>query len=180
MSVCAKRDPRPAAGESSGCRWRCVSVGRPAMPPGRLRFVTTEASKAWPSRHPPGEARTRVGTRMARRSDRGSGRGVHGSGRNGPSGLIDREIECAENVRAGLHPSPLAIGRRSGAARTCRTDESAGQAPSGRRFKRWERGGAMELWQMDVVGRVLLADGRQCKVLTGIDGSIPGSSSAPA
>ena len=27
----------------------------------------------------------------------------------------------------------------------------------------------MELWQMDVVGGVLLADGRQCKVLTGID-----------
>lgn len=30
-------------------------------------------------------------------------------------------------------------------------------------------GGAMELWQMDVVGGVLLADGTQCKVLTGID-----------
>lgn len=27
----------------------------------------------------------------------------------------------------------------------------------------------MELWQMDVVGGVLLADGRECKVLTGID-----------
>jgi transposase InsO family protein len=27
----------------------------------------------------------------------------------------------------------------------------------------------MELWQMDVVGGVLLADGRQVKVLTGID-----------
>src|SRR5206468_2284955 len=38
-----------------------------------------------------------------------------------------------------------------------------------RKFKRWERGGAMELWQMDVVGGVLLADGRECKVLTGID-----------
>src|SRR5207244_5435055 len=38
-----------------------------------------------------------------------------------------------------------------------------------RRFKRWERGGAMELWQMDVVGGVLLADGQQCKVLTGLD-----------
>jgi transposase InsO family protein len=38
-----------------------------------------------------------------------------------------------------------------------------------RRFKRWERGGAMELWQMDVVGGVLLADGTTCKILTGID-----------
>ena len=28
-----------------------------------------------------------------------------------------------------------------------------------RKFRRWERGGAMELWQMDVVGWVLLVDG---------------------
>src|SRR5207302_4628533 len=38
-----------------------------------------------------------------------------------------------------------------------------------RRFRRWERGGAMELWQMDVVGGVVLADGSECKILTGID-----------
>lgn len=38
-----------------------------------------------------------------------------------------------------------------------------------RRFKRWERGGPMELWQMDVVGGVLLGDGREAKILTGID-----------
>src|SRR5436190_8735009 len=38
-----------------------------------------------------------------------------------------------------------------------------------RRFRRWERGGAMELWQMDVVGGVLLEGGRDCKILTGID-----------
>jgi transposase InsO family protein len=37
-----------------------------------------------------------------------------------------------------------------------------------RQFRRWERGGAMELWQMDVVGGVL-ADGRECKILTGLD-----------
>jgi transposase InsO family protein len=36
-------------------------------------------------------------------------------------------------------------------------------------YKRWERGRPMELWQMDVVGGVLLADGTECKVLTGID-----------
>lgn len=36
-------------------------------------------------------------------------------------------------------------------------------------YKRWERGRAMELWQMDVVGGVLLSDGTQCKVLTGVD-----------
>jgi transposase InsO family protein len=36
-------------------------------------------------------------------------------------------------------------------------------------FKRWERGRPMELWQLDVVGGVLLSDGTECKVLTGID-----------
>jgi transposase InsO family protein len=36
-------------------------------------------------------------------------------------------------------------------------------------YRRWERGRAMELWQMDVVGRVYLADGAEVKVVTGID-----------
>jgi transposase len=35
--------------------------------------------------------------------------------------------------------------------------------------KRWERGRSMELWQMDVVGGLLLNDGTECKILTGID-----------
>jgi transposase InsO family protein len=36
-------------------------------------------------------------------------------------------------------------------------------------YRRWERGRAMELWQMDVMGRVHLADGLEVKVVTGID-----------
>ena len=36
-------------------------------------------------------------------------------------------------------------------------------------WKRWERGGPMELWQMDVVHGFLLADGTSAKALTGID-----------
>ena len=36
-------------------------------------------------------------------------------------------------------------------------------------YRRWERGRAMELWQMDVMGRVYLADGLEVKVVTGID-----------
>jgi transposase InsO family protein len=36
-------------------------------------------------------------------------------------------------------------------------------------YKRWERGRPMELWQMDVVGGVLLAAGTECKVLTAVD-----------
>ncbi len=37
------------------------------------------------------------------------------------------------------------------------------------RWRRWERGRAMELWQMDVVGGVVLVDGTSTKCLTGID-----------
>jgi transposase InsO family protein len=36
-------------------------------------------------------------------------------------------------------------------------------------YKRWERRRAMELWQMDVMGGVHLADGTEVKVVTGID-----------
>ncbi len=38
-----------------------------------------------------------------------------------------------------------------------------------RKWKRWERGRPMELWQMDVVGGFALADGGCAKALTGID-----------
>jgi transposase InsO family protein len=36
-------------------------------------------------------------------------------------------------------------------------------------YKRWERTRAMELWQMDVVGRIGLADGTELSAVTGID-----------
>jgi len=36
-------------------------------------------------------------------------------------------------------------------------------------YKRWERGRPMELWQMDVVGGIHLADGVEVKAVTGID-----------
>jgi len=38
-----------------------------------------------------------------------------------------------------------------------------------RRWKRWERGKPMELWQMDTVGGFLIADGTKAKALTGVD-----------
>jgi transposase InsO family protein len=46
--------------------------------------------------------------------------------------------------------------------------------PSGRRrrdrkWKRWERGAPMELWQMDTVGGFVLAEGTRAKALTGVD-----------
>ncbi len=36
-------------------------------------------------------------------------------------------------------------------------------------YKRWERSRSMELWQMDVVGRIHLADGTELSAVTGID-----------
>jgi transposase InsO family protein len=36
-------------------------------------------------------------------------------------------------------------------------------------YRRWERSRSMELWQMDIVGGVRLADGSEAKIVTGID-----------
>ena len=36
-------------------------------------------------------------------------------------------------------------------------------------YKRWERSRSMELWQMDIVGGVRLADGTEAKIVTGVD-----------
>ena len=38
-----------------------------------------------------------------------------------------------------------------------------------RRYRRWARETPMALWQLDLVGGIYLADGRECKVLSGID-----------
>lgn len=47
--------------------------------------------------------------------------------------------------------------------------DPAARRPRDRKWKRWERGAPMELWQMDVVGGFALADGRRVKVLSGVD-----------
>lgn len=73
-----------------------------------------------------------------------------------------------EAARARLEPVPSRSGVYRALKRAGMIDPGARRMRD-RRFKRWERGGAMELWQMDVVGGVLLADGSECKVLTGID-----------
>ena len=38
-----------------------------------------------------------------------------------------------------------------------------------RKYRRWQRAEPMHLWQLDIVGGVPLADGRECKMVTGID-----------
>jgi transposase InsO family protein len=47
--------------------------------------------------------------------------------------------------------------------------DPAARRPRDRKWRRWERGSPMELWQMDVVGGFLLADGTRAKALTGVD-----------
>jgi transposase InsO family protein len=73
-----------------------------------------------------------------------------------------------EALRAGVDPVPSRSGIYRLLRRANLIDPTARRRRD-RKFKRWERAGAMELWQMDVVGGVLLADGREAKVLTGID-----------
>ncbi len=38
-----------------------------------------------------------------------------------------------------------------------------------RKYRRWARETPMALWQLDLVGGIYLADGRECKLLSGID-----------
>ena len=47
--------------------------------------------------------------------------------------------------------------------------EATGRQRRSRKWKRWERGAPMALWQMDVVGGFPLADGTSAKALTGVD-----------
>jgi transposase InsO family protein len=73
-----------------------------------------------------------------------------------------------EASRADVEPVPSRSGIYRALRRAGLIDPEARRRRD-RRFKRWERGGSMELWQLDVVGGVLLAAGKECKVLTGID-----------
>jgi transposase InsO family protein len=70
--------------------------------------------------------------------------------------------------RAGTVPVP---GRSSVYRALVRHGLVEGKKRKRRRedYRRWERGRAMELWQMDVMGRVHLAGGLEVKVVTGID-----------
>jgi len=38
-----------------------------------------------------------------------------------------------------------------------------------RKYRRWQRETPMALWQLDLLGGIYLADGRECKLLSGID-----------
>ena len=70
--------------------------------------------------------------------------------------------------RAGVEPVPSESAVYRALVRLNLIDPS-GRRRRDRKWKRWERGVPMELWQMDVVGGFVLADGRRAKALTGVD-----------
>ena len=75
---------------------------------------------------------------------------------------------CYQLAREGVVPVP----GRSSVYRALVRNRLLDPAQRKRRrsdYRRWERGRAMELWQMDVMGGVHLSDGSEVKVVTGID-----------
>ena len=70
--------------------------------------------------------------------------------------------------KAGFDPVPSESAVYRALVRLNLIEPNA-RRPRDRKWKRWERGTPMELWQMDVVGGFLLADGTRAKALTGVD-----------
>ena len=107
--------------------------------------------------------RCRVRIRCRRRSRRGSWR-CAGRIRGGVRGR-----SCSGSSAEGVEPLPGAVVGVS-VPGPSRADHPAGAQRRKRSdYKRWERSRAMELWQMDIVGGVRLADGVEAKIVSGID-----------
>ncbi len=73
-----------------------------------------------------------------------------------------------ELAKRGVSPVPSESAAYRALVRAAMIDPHLRDRRS-RKWKRWERGAPMELWQMDVVGGFPLADGTWAKALTGID-----------
>jgi transposase InsO family protein len=73
-----------------------------------------------------------------------------------------------ELAKRGIRPVPSESAAYRALVRAAMIDPGLRDRRS-RKWKRWERGAPMELWQMDVVGGFPLADGTSAKALTGID-----------
>jgi transposase InsO family protein len=73
-----------------------------------------------------------------------------------------------ELAKRRIRPVPSASAVYRALVRAAMIDPSVRDRRS-RKWKRWERGVPMELWQMDIVGGFPLADGTSAKALTGID-----------
>jgi transposase InsO family protein len=80
----------------------------------------------------------------------------------GPRTILDRlgkEGVASLPGRSSVHRALLRHGLIEPGKRRRRRED----------YKRWERGRAMDLWQMDVVGRIFLADGTELHAITGVD-----------
>lgn len=73
-----------------------------------------------------------------------------------------------ELAKRGVHPVPSESAVYRALVRAGLIDPAMRDRRS-RKWKRWERGAPMELWQLDIVGGFPLADGTSAKALTGID-----------
>jgi transposase InsO family protein len=73
-----------------------------------------------------------------------------------------------ELARREVEPLPSEAGVYRALVRLSLIDADARRRRD-RKWKRWERGTPMELWQMDVVGGFVLANGAKAKALTGVD-----------
>ena len=87
--------------------------------------------------------------------------------RRGHPGWGARRI-VFELRRSGVDPVPSESGVYRALRRAGLIDPTARRRRKDT-WKRWERGAPMELWQLDLVGGFLLADGTTLKALTGID-----------
>jgi transposase InsO family protein len=67
----------------------------------------------------------------------------------------------------GVNPAPARATVHRILVRNGLIDPQAQQHK--RTYRRWQRQEPMHLWQLDIVGGVPLADGRSCKLVTGID-----------
>ena len=87
---------------------------------------------------------------------------------------------CGGRIRGGVR-ARCCSGSRRGVWCRCRggrrvslsgsswADPAAGETPEEVRLQRWERSRAMELWQMDVVGGVMLTGGEKASIVSGLD-----------
>lgn len=72
-----------------------------------------------------------------------------------------------ELTRRGVDPVPVPATIHRALARNGLVTPQ--QQRHKRKYRRWQREAPMHLWQLDLVGGIYLADGRECKMLTGID-----------
>ena len=98
---------------------------------------------------------------------------------------VDAEVEAAicrlrrEHPRWGARRIGFELGQRGMTAVPARASVHRILARNGlvkpqeqrhgRKYKRWQRDAPMQLWQLDIVGGVPLAGGREAKIVTGID-----------